>query len=82
MAEQLIKVVNDVSFRSLQGKSKHDLWMELCDVITGHPEEMGTYSSSCSAPHSPTHPPRVQDKFRVSPGVLTRTPNVPRQGAA
>ena len=40
MAEQLIKVVNDVSFRSLEGKSKHDLWMELCDVITSHPQEM------------------------------------------
>ena len=40
VAEQLIKVVNDRSFRSLEGKSKHDLWMELCDVITSHPGEM------------------------------------------
>jgi pre-mRNA-splicing factor SYF1 len=40
VAEQLIQVVNDTSFRSLEGKSKHDLWMELCDVITSHPDEM------------------------------------------
>lgn len=40
VAEQLIKLVNDLSFRSLEGKSKHDIWMELCDVITSHPEEM------------------------------------------
>lgn len=39
-AEQLIRIVNDESFRSLQGKSKHDLWMDLCEIITNHPEEM------------------------------------------
>jgi pre-mRNA-splicing factor SYF1 len=41
VAEQLIAVVNDVGFHSLEGKSKHDLWMELCDVVASHPEEMG-----------------------------------------
>lgn len=40
MAERLIMLVNDDSFRSLEGKSKHDLWMDLCEVITSHPEEM------------------------------------------
>jgi hypothetical protein len=26
--------------RSLEGKTKHQLWLELCDVITRHPEEV------------------------------------------
>ena len=39
VAEQLIVVVNNESFRSLEGKSRHDLWMELCEVITSHPDE-------------------------------------------
>ena len=39
VAEQLIVVVNNESFRSLEGKSRHDLWMELCEVVTSHPDE-------------------------------------------
>jgi pre-mRNA-splicing factor SYF1 len=26
--------------RSLEGKSKHQLWLELCDMITKHPKEV------------------------------------------
>ena len=40
VAERMIMLVNNDSFRSLEGKSKHDLWMDLCEVITSHPEEM------------------------------------------
>ncbi len=39
-ARQLAAVVNDDGFRSLEGKSKHQLWLELCDVITKHPDEV------------------------------------------
>jgi hypothetical protein len=33
-------VLNDDTFRSLEGKSKHQLWLELCDIITKHPREV------------------------------------------
>lgn len=31
-------MVDDDTFRSLEGKSKHQLWLELCDIITRHPD--------------------------------------------
>lgn len=37
-AKKLAEVVDDDTFRSLEGKSKHQLWLELCDIITRHPE--------------------------------------------
>ena len=39
-AEELAKLVNDDSFRSIEGKSKHHLWLELCDIITTHPDDV------------------------------------------
>lgn len=30
-------MVNDEVFRSLEGKSKHALWLELADICTRHP---------------------------------------------
>lgn len=39
-AEELAKLVNDDSFRSIEGKSKHHLWLELCDIITKHPDDV------------------------------------------
>lgn len=39
-AAELATVVNDDGFRSLEGKSKHQLWLELCDVVTKHPDEV------------------------------------------
>ena len=36
VADNLATIVNDDSFQSLAGKSKHNLWLELCDVITTH----------------------------------------------
>jgi pre-mRNA-splicing factor SYF1 len=34
----LASLVNDDGFRSLAGKSKHQLWLELCDIITKQPD--------------------------------------------
>ncbi|PSC72105.1 Pre-mRNA-splicing factor SYF1 [Micractinium conductrix] len=39
-ARRLAGVVNDEAFRSLEGKSKHQLWLELCDLVTKHPNEV------------------------------------------
>ncbi|KAI7844217.1 hypothetical protein COHA_002351 [Chlorella ohadii] len=39
-ARRLADVVNDEGFRSLEGKSKHQLWLELCDLVTKHPNEV------------------------------------------
>ena len=33
-------VVNVETFRSLEGKSKHQMWLELCDLVTKHPNEV------------------------------------------
>ena len=37
-AKKLAAVVDDDTFRSLEGKSKHQLWLELCDIITRYPD--------------------------------------------
>jgi len=39
-ARRLAMMVNDDGFRSLEGKSRHSLWLELCAIITKHPEEV------------------------------------------
>ena len=39
-AKKLADVVNDELFKSLEGKSKHQLWLELCDIITKHPTDV------------------------------------------
>jgi len=39
-ARKLSEVLNDDTFRSLEGKSKHQLWLELCDIITKHPQQV------------------------------------------
>lgn len=36
----MAELVNDDTFRSLEGKSKHQLWLELCDLITKHPKDV------------------------------------------
>ena len=40
VANHLANTVNDDNFQSLAGKSKHQMWLELCDVITKHPSEV------------------------------------------
>jgi hypothetical protein len=39
-ARRLANVLNDDTFRSIEGKSKHQLWLELCDLITKHPADV------------------------------------------
>jgi len=39
-AKKMAELVDDETFRSLEGKSKHQLWLELCDIITKHPKEV------------------------------------------
>ncbi|KAK3286689.1 hypothetical protein CYMTET_5767 [Cymbomonas tetramitiformis] len=39
-AVKLAELVNDDSFQSLAGKTKHQLWLELCDIITKHPADV------------------------------------------
>jgi pre-mRNA-splicing factor SYF1 len=39
-ARKLADVLDDDTFRSMEGKSKHQLWLELCDIITKHPKEV------------------------------------------
>lgn len=43
-ASRLAEVVNDEVFRSLEGKSKHALWLELADICTRHPREVAHLS--------------------------------------
>ncbi|CAA6661813.1 unnamed protein product [Spirodela intermedia] len=35
-AERLAGVLNDDEFTSIKGKTKHKLWLELCDLLTKH----------------------------------------------
>ncbi|KAG2453740.1 hypothetical protein HYH02_001951 [Chlamydomonas schloesseri] len=39
-ARKLAELLNDDTFRSLEGKSKHQLWLELCDMVTKHPKDV------------------------------------------
>lgn len=39
-ALKLTELVNDDSFRSLHGKSKHQMWLELCDMVTKHANDV------------------------------------------
>jgi pre-mRNA-splicing factor SYF1 len=40
VAARLAGALNDDAFRSLEGKTKHALWLELCDTITRHPKDV------------------------------------------
>jgi len=39
-ASILVEMLNEVHFHSFQGTSRHDLWMNLADICTIHPEEV------------------------------------------
>ncbi|XP_021902168.1 pre-mRNA-splicing factor SYF1 isoform X2 [Carica papaya] len=39
-AERLASVLNDDQFYSIKGKTKHRLWLELCDLMTRHANEV------------------------------------------
>ncbi|MED6136235.1 hypothetical protein PIB30_054207 [Stylosanthes scabra] len=39
-AERLASTLNDDMFLSIKGKTRHELWLELCDLITKHANEV------------------------------------------
>ncbi|MCO5551628.1 hypothetical protein L7F22_005133 [Adiantum nelumboides] len=39
-AERLAEVLNDEGFQSIKGKTRHQLWLELCDLLTKHANEV------------------------------------------
>eukprot|EP00771_Trimastix_marina_P000533 gnl/Trimastix_PCT/1553.p1 GENE.gnl/Trimastix_PCT/1553~~gnl/Trimastix_PCT/1553.p1 ORF type:complete len:878 (-),score=280.43 gnl/Trimastix_PCT/1553:33-2603(-) len=39
-ATRLIEFINNDRHQSLKGKSKHQMWLELCDVLSEHAEEI------------------------------------------
>ncbi|CAI0418388.1 unnamed protein product [Linum tenue] len=39
-AEQLGSILNDDQFCSSKGKTKHELWLEFCDLVTRHAKEV------------------------------------------
>ncbi|KAJ3698708.1 hypothetical protein LUZ61_002413 [Rhynchospora tenuis] len=39
-ADRLASVLNDDGFYSIKGKTKHQLWLELCDLLTKHATEV------------------------------------------
>ncbi|GMY35427.1 pre-mRNA-splicing factor SYF1 [Fagus crenata] len=39
-SERLASVLNDDEFYSIKGKTKHRLWLELCDLLTRHANEV------------------------------------------
>jgi len=38
--KSLASVLNDDKFYSIKGKTKHRLWLELCDLLTRHANEV------------------------------------------
>jgi pre-mRNA-splicing factor SYF1 len=39
-AQELAKIVNDERFVSKHGKSNHQLWNELCEMISQNPDKI------------------------------------------
>merc|ERR1719428_1959498 len=39
-AQRLSTVVDDEDFSSMEGKTRHQLWMDLCDLVSKHPAEI------------------------------------------
>mmetsp|Transcript_8004 Transcript_8004/g.17846 ORF Transcript_8004/g.17846 Transcript_8004/m.17846 type:complete len:890 (-) Transcript_8004:47-2716(-) len=39
-AERLAGIVDDEDFASLEGKTRHQLWMDLCDLVSKHPADI------------------------------------------
>ena len=55
-AVKLGDIVNDEKFTSKEGKSKHQLWHDLCELMTKNPDKVGTYNRHGTHPHPHTHP--------------------------
>lgn len=39
-AKMIAAMVNDDAFTSVKGTSKHAMWLQLCDIITKHPDKI------------------------------------------
>jgi pre-mRNA-splicing factor SYF1 len=39
-SKELVKLVNDETYKSMRNSTKYDLWNLLCDLITNYPEEI------------------------------------------
>jgi len=39
-AQRLSAVVDDEDFSSMEGKTRHQLWMDLCDLVSKHPADI------------------------------------------
>lgn len=39
-AQRLSTVVDDEDFSSMEGKTRHQLWMDLCDLVSKHPADI------------------------------------------
>lgn len=39
-SERLAEVLNDEGFQSIKGKTRHQLWLELCNLLTKHANEV------------------------------------------
>lgn len=39
-AQKLSAVVDDEDFSSMEGKTRHQLWMDLCDLVSKHPADI------------------------------------------
>jgi len=39
-AQKLAAVVDDEDFSSMEGKTRHQLWMDLCDLVSKHPADI------------------------------------------
>eukprot|EP00440_Ansanella_granifera_P025146 gb/GFBE01027317.1/.p1 GENE.gb/GFBE01027317.1/~~gb/GFBE01027317.1/.p1 ORF type:complete len:948 (+),score=285.40 gb/GFBE01027317.1/:1-2844(+) len=39
-AQKLSNVVDDEDFGSMEGKTRHQLWMDLCDLVSKHPADI------------------------------------------
>merc|ERR1719428_1834144 len=39
-AQRLSNVVDDEDFGSMEGKTRHQLWMDLCDLVSKHPADI------------------------------------------
>eukprot|EP00435_Cladocopium_sp_Y103_P038615 s1411_g10.t1 len=39
-AQKLANVVDDEDFSSMEGKTRHQLWMDLCDLVSKHPADI------------------------------------------
>jgi pre-mRNA-splicing factor SYF1 len=54
-ALKLAELLNRENFVSTRGKSRHTLWMELCELVCKHPAQVHGGAAGCFA--QPAHPP-------------------------